>query len=181
MDKQFITELLELYAQLPAVSNINSVEYKNKILKSKSYEKLIKKCQEYEPNADRSFVTKKINSLRTNFRKEHNKKIKSVENDAEVYVPRLWYYNLLLFTCEQHKDKSEDSLSSFQNEEQATDKDTKRTVQSVDDIHGGIGKNVAHKLRGMRNEQKIIAEKIINDVLYHGQLNNLSVVSHLQL
>jgi hypothetical protein len=41
------------------------------------------------------------------------------------------------------------------------------------------GKNVAPKLRILTNEQRIIAEKLINDVLYEAQLGSLTRNSRL--
>lgn len=51
----------------------------------------------------------------------------------------------------------------------------------VEDVFDAIGKNVAHKLREMSEHQRIIAEKIISDVMYHGQMENLTMQSQLQL
>lgn len=49
----------------------------------------------------------------------------------------------------------------------------------VEDVFDAIGKNVAHKLRGMTQQQRIIAEKIISDVMYHGQMETLTAQSKL--
>lgn len=49
----------------------------------------------------------------------------------------------------------------------------------IEDVFDAIGKNVAHKLRGMTHQQRIIAEKIISDVMYHGQMENLTPNSRL--
>nr|CAD7573312.1 unnamed protein product [Timema californicum] len=45
---------------------------------------------------------------------------------------------------------------------------------SEEDVFDHVGKNVAAKLRGMDRTQRIIAEKLISDVLYSGQLDLLS-------
>lgn len=43
-------------------------------------------------------VTKKINSLRTSYRKERNKVLESIKCGVEpVYVPTLWYFSQLNF------------------------------------------------------------------------------------
>jgi len=57
--------------------------------------------------------------LRSAFRKEHKKVIKSQVSGAgaeETYAPRLWYYNQLLFLCNQEGTHS--STSSMQEEEE---------------------------------------------------------------
>ncbi|KAL9898290.1 uncharacterized protein ACN427_006491 [Glossina fuscipes fuscipes] len=53
------------------------------------------------------------------------------------------------------------------------------STQRPNDEYDGIGINVASKLRIMSAHQRIIAEKLINDVLFNAQLDNLSVNSHL--
>lgn len=58
---------------------------------------------------------------------------------------------------------------------------TIKTSSVLEDVFDAIGKNVAHKLRGMPQQQRIIAEKIISDVMYHGQMENLTTNSHMEL
>jgi hypothetical protein len=48
-----------------------------------------------------------------------------------------------------------------------------------EDMFEITGKNVASKLRILTKEQRIIAEKLINDVLYEAQLGNLKRNSRL--
>jgi hypothetical protein len=67
----------------------------------------------------RETVVKKTYNLRSAFRKEHKKVIKSQVSGAgaeEMYVPRLRYYNQLLFLCDQEAPHS--STSSMQEEEE---------------------------------------------------------------
>lgn len=61
------------------------------------------------------------------------------------------------------------------------EEDAPRTSNRIDDVFDAIGKNVAHKLRGMSEHQRIIAEKIISDVMYHGQMENLTPQTQLQI
>ena len=46
-----------------------------------------------------------------------------------------------------------------------------------EDMFEITGKNVSSKLRILTMEQKIIAEKLINDVLYEAQLGSLTRLS----
>lgn len=46
--------------------------------------------------------------------------------------------------------------------------------QKIEDKHDVFGKNVAHKLRGLDNLQRIMAEKIINDALFEAEMGNLT-------
>lgn len=47
------------------------------------------------------------------------------------------------------------------------------------DEHDSFGQTVAHDLRSMSREQVIHAKKLISDVLYEGQLQNLSISSRV--
>ncbi|CAB3247169.1 unnamed protein product [Arctia plantaginis] len=48
-----------------------------------------------------------------------------------------------------------------------------------DDEFDVFGKNVAAKLRSMTTQQKMLAEKLINDVVFNGQMEQLSLDSKL--
>lgn len=43
----------------------------------------------------------------------------------------------------------------------------------MEDEFDAIGRNVAAKLRNMKMDQRIIAEKLLNDILFEAQLGNL--------
>ncbi|XP_038211364.1 uncharacterized protein LOC119831870 [Zerene cesonia] len=57
-----------------------------------------------------------------------------------------------------------------------TEDDSKRKQHctEVDDEYDAIGINVAAKLRGLPSNMRILAEKLINDVLFQAQTNTLS-------
>lgn len=48
-----------------------------------------------------------------------------------------------------------------------------------DDIYDTIGKNVARKLRDMSDDQRIHAERLINEIMYHGLMENLTSSSKI--
>ena len=82
-------------------------------------ENKIGKVQEDEPDATRDTFVREINNLRSAFRKENKKVIKSQVSGAGagagaegMYAPGLWYYNQLLFLCDQEAPHS--SKSSMQ-------------------------------------------------------------------
>lgn len=60
-------------------------------------------------------------------------------------------------------------------------RDPVTTTVRAEDIFDSIGRNVAHKLRIMDSQQRIIAEKIIGDALYYGQLKELTRNSHIDV
>ncbi|KAJ8933493.1 hypothetical protein NQ314_013970 [Rhamnusium bicolor] len=72
-NREFLSEFIDLYRQLPEVWKVKSDVYKNRNLGNLAYEKLIEKLKEVEPNADRQMVRKKINVLRSAYRRELKK------------------------------------------------------------------------------------------------------------
>ncbi|XP_020287351.1 uncharacterized protein LOC109856458 isoform X2 [Pseudomyrmex gracilis] len=52
---------------------------------------------------------------------------------------------------------------------------------TMEDEYDAIGRNVAAKLRNMRNDQRIIAEKLVNDIMFEAQLCNLHRDSNINV
>ena len=77
-ERKFILECIEVYHSLPALWNVKSKDYSNRMKKNEQYEHLLRKYRERFPDADKDQLIKKFNSLRTNFRKEL-KRIKDSE------------------------------------------------------------------------------------------------------
>jgi hypothetical protein len=72
-------------------------------LREHAYKELVTKCKEQFPTADKEFVMKKIHAFRCNFRRELKKVIQSQKSGTsadDVYVPTLWYYDLLSFIAD---------------------------------------------------------------------------------
>ncbi|XP_073414162.1 uncharacterized protein [Dendrobates tinctorius] len=104
--EEFVHELIELYRSLPCLWQIKLADYSNRMKKREAYEKMIALFKRHNPceKVDESLVRKKIQGLRTVYKKELNKVEKSRKSDAgtdEVYVSSLWYYDLLGFTRDQ--------------------------------------------------------------------------------
>ncbi|XP_073439431.1 uncharacterized protein [Dendrobates tinctorius] len=104
--EEFVREMIELYRSLPCLWKIKSADYSKRIKKREAYEKMIAlfKCHNPSEKVDETLVRQKIQSLRTVYKKELNKVEKSRKSGAgtdEVYVPSLWYYDLLGFTCDE--------------------------------------------------------------------------------
>lgn len=105
-NRKFWCEFLEIYKGLPALWRIKSDEYSNRVMKASAYEHLIEKLKEIFPQANREMVTKKINTLRTAYRKELKKLKESQKSGAgadEVYEPTLWYFDKLSFLEDQEQ------------------------------------------------------------------------------
>lgn len=117
----FFCEFLDLYRSFPCLWQIKSKEYSDRNKKAQAYAALIEKCKELDPQANKDFVTKKINSFRTVYRKECAKIKASMRSGAgtdEVYKPSLWYFDLLAFLsdADQEPRKSVSNLEDFGNE-----------------------------------------------------------------
>ncbi|CAJ0958890.1 unnamed protein product [Ranitomeya imitator] len=104
--EEFVRELIEMYRSLPCLWQIKSAEYSNRNKKREAFAKLVALFQQHNPSekVDESVVRKKIQGLRTVYKKELNKVVRSMKSGAatdEVYVPSLWYFDLLGFTRDQ--------------------------------------------------------------------------------
>lgn len=91
-DKSFISKFIETYKYYSALWNTKSDIYKNKYQRSKGIEALIKLCKEKFQEADESFVKRKINNLRTAFKRELNKvqQAKRTRSSSDdIYIPTL--------------------------------------------------------------------------------------------
>ena len=98
MSREFTEEFIKLYESEPCLWNVKSKEYHDRNKKDTAYGKLVNKQQEIESNATKDSVIKKINNLRSAYRKENKKikqSIKSGTSADTVYKPRLWYFSLL--------------------------------------------------------------------------------------
>ncbi|KAK4886062.1 hypothetical protein RN001_002333 [Aquatica leii] len=249
-EKQFLTEFIELYRSFPCLWKIKSKEYSDRNVKSQAYEIMIEKMQEFDPEADRETVVKKINTLRTAYRRELKKKVDSERSGVggdEVYVPHLWYFDILNFIRDQEisrktqtnvEDENESeqiaaelevtrepgpfspgdelgelqsvstpptplsstsraSISTSRTSTQTT-RTAKRQIDKCDEILDAIGKRFATpavvddkftliaktwamKLRDLIPNQAIYAEKLINDVFYAAQLENLTASCTFQI
>ncbi|XP_023948797.2 uncharacterized protein LOC112053569 [Bicyclus anynana] len=56
-----------------------------------------------------------------------------------------------------------------------------RKIDNDKDEYDIFGKNVAAELRTMNHQQRIIAKKLMNDVIFHGQLQQLTVETQIQI
>ena len=103
-DRAFQLECIEVYRSLPALWKVKSDDYSNRLKKDAAYSILIKKFQEKYPQYTREDVKRKINSYRTNYRKELKKVLDSQKSGAGsgmVYEPTLWFFDALAFINDQ--------------------------------------------------------------------------------
>lgn len=98
--REILEEFINIYRNEPCLWQIKNQDYHNRDKKTAAYNKLIAQYKKIEPNANRDMIVKKMNGLRTNYRKEKKKVEESKRSGTgtnDVYVPTLWYYHLLKF------------------------------------------------------------------------------------
>ncbi|KAF5270362.1 hypothetical protein FQR65_LT05550 [Abscondita terminalis] len=102
--KETITSFIEIYKSYPCLWKIKCKDYTNRNLKNAAYDKLVEFCKTINPEANRDYVVKKIQSFRGSFRKELKKVEDSKRSGAgadEIHTPTLWYFDQLVFTIDQ--------------------------------------------------------------------------------
>ena len=105
-DRNFILVWIQVYRELPALWKVKSKEYNDRNKKNEAYEILLAKYRERYPHATKEDAKKKINSLRTNYRKELKKAQDSIRSGVvgiidEIYESSLWYFEALNFLQDQ--------------------------------------------------------------------------------
>lgn len=117
---QVIVDFIAIYRSEPCLWQVKSSEYHDRAKKDAAYNKLAKKLQEVEPDAEKKSVLSKINSLRSAFRKEKKKLEASKKSGASadsIYKPVLWYYDLFDFLHDQDTPRTSNSNLDSENDE----------------------------------------------------------------
>lgn len=99
-EKHYLSVFIKTWETYPELWNTSCKAYRDTVKKNNALDKLLDIYKKIKPNSTREDVKKKINSLRTNFRKELKKIHKSKSSGKgtdEVYVPSAWTYYELLF------------------------------------------------------------------------------------
>lgn len=113
--KNFWIEFIDLYKSLPELWKKDAEEYGNRHIRKKAYEVMVDKYNEIDKEANIYTVKKKINNMRTAFRRELNKMRKSEQTALtpnDVYVPTLWYYSNLEFLIDEMDDDEDMDLAT---------------------------------------------------------------------
>jgi len=100
VSRAFLTEFIHKYREYPYLWKGKSKEYFDRVKKNLAYEHLTTKLKEIDPDTNKEKTVKKINSLRSCFRKELKKVNDPKTSGAgadDTYTPSLWYFQELLF------------------------------------------------------------------------------------
>ncbi|XP_021922279.1 uncharacterized protein LOC110831041 isoform X2 [Zootermopsis nevadensis] len=114
--RDFVIDVIDKYRELPCLWQVSSDDYRDKAKRSSAMDQLLVLFKTKDPAANKETVQKKINSLRSCFRKEHNKvkaSQKSGSGQYEVHVPKLWYYDHMLFLEDQDIPRRSQSVDSI--------------------------------------------------------------------
>jgi hypothetical protein len=119
-ERKFIVQLIKVYKSLPALWNKKSKVYNNRTKKNEAYQQLLCKYIEREPNAVKKDVVRKINSLRTNFRKEL-KRIKDAEKSGTTAQPKLWYFKEMKFLYDEEACSLQNTIQIEDDDDQESE------------------------------------------------------------
>ncbi|CAK1591730.1 unnamed protein product [Parnassius mnemosyne] len=104
-----LEKFIEIYKSEGCLWRVKCKEYHDRDKRSTAYEKLKTKLKELEPTATKDDVIKKINTLRSNVRREEKKYDESVKSGAssnDIYKTTLWYFELFDFIGAQDVPRS---------------------------------------------------------------------------
>lgn len=106
-NKTFLEEFIEIDKKNACLRKVKSREDSDRNKKAAADEKLLKKLREIEPTANKESAVKKINNIRSAFRKEVKKVKEILKSGAgeEDYKPHLWYFALLNFLTDRKTAK----------------------------------------------------------------------------
>jgi uncharacterized coiled-coil DUF342 family protein len=103
MSREFLEEFIKIYDSEPCLWQVKNKLHHDRVKKEAAYTRLIQKFKTIEPsNACKDSVVKKINNIRSAYRKE-NKKVKASQKSGagtdEGYEPKLWYIFQIAEVC----------------------------------------------------------------------------------
>lgn len=113
-DREALKAFISVYRQNPILWNTSLKEYSDRDKKNKCYKELLQVYQKIKKNAKIEDVKKKLNSLRTNYRKEL-RKIKDSQRTGsstdDIYEPTSWIFWELQFLKDvEQLDKSRSTM-----------------------------------------------------------------------
>ncbi|XP_045464761.1 uncharacterized protein LOC123674006 [Harmonia axyridis] len=103
---EVLTEMLEMFKSNTLLWDTSHSLYLNKNARNQAFAGLLDVYKRIKPEATIRDVKKKIENMRTTYKKEL-KKVKRIGSESkEQYVPTLWYYELMLFLDKQKMIRS---------------------------------------------------------------------------
>lgn len=116
MNPTFLADFIETYRNAPCLWKVSSKEYHNKQKRDLAMQELLEFTKNTIPDATIGFIKKRIENIRSSFRREVGKVQASMTSGTgteNVYTPKLWYFDLLEFTVvHELPKKSKSTLPS---------------------------------------------------------------------
>ncbi|EDV97768.1 GH17048 [Drosophila grimshawi] len=187
-------DFFKVYRQLPALWSVYDEVYKNQRMKKLAFNCLLECYKKIDSKANVDSMRRKINSIRTCFRRELRKVEQSeqmAESTHEVYVPHLWYFNELsflrghdartpqlaslaetsdMFWNDDDHDENESKNELNDDKDNDSEKESKVNLRDEADIYA---EGWATSYRKLDQTNKLLAKKAIEEILVLGQLNQL--------
>ncbi|XP_073830403.1 uncharacterized protein [Musca autumnalis] len=204
-ENEFLKEFLCCYEMQRCLWDITSPEYMMRDIKTKAYGELLNVMKKYKKDCSIDDVKKKINVIRSSYRREL-KKIKQSESSGagvdSVYQPKIWWFDACKFL--QSYEKPTGSISTLSEDDLLKDSPddivcepsikTKRSIkqnsaldaalsylQKESDSFDLAGKTWASRLRKMDSTQSKLADRLINEIIFQGKLKMLTMDSSVQI
>lgn len=105
-DQKHLKEFILVLETLPEVWDSSNEYSLNKVKRANAYEQLLEIFKKIKPGATTKDVIAKINSLKSNYRKELKKITDSKRSGAaaeNVYKPKSWVFHMLKFLNKNEK------------------------------------------------------------------------------
>ena len=102
-NRHLVSLLIENFRAHPCLWKVKHKDYKNKTLRLQALRQIKSVLSVFVPNLTEELLRKKIDGIRGQFRRELKNKInskKSGAGTADLYVPKLWFFDDLSFLIE---------------------------------------------------------------------------------
>ncbi|XP_068212570.1 uncharacterized protein [Palaemon carinicauda] len=113
-EREVLLQFIHTYRDHPALWKVKSKEYSNKMARNIGISALQDVLKELDPDCTRDTVIKKINCLRSSFRRECRKIESSKKcgiSPDDIYRSSLWYFEEMMFVVDQ--DGTRDNCSTW--------------------------------------------------------------------
>ncbi|XP_035442289.2 uncharacterized protein LOC118270658 [Spodoptera frugiperda] len=195
-EQQLLIEVLAKYRELPVLWDITHKHYNHRDVRKKAYEYLLEYYNEYDKTATIYTLKKKIENMRSAYKREIKKVEKGVV-DGQPYTPSLWYFNHLKFLDQEYTSLDYDSDTNLtygpvpkkaktRMHEQNVEDDDALTSSSDgetldDESAEAFGKTVTCTLKELPKLQRCLAEKLMSEVLFYAKMDQLHLSSMITL
>lgn len=97
VDNEHWRAFINKYKSLPELWKTNDDSYKHKNTRQAGWETLLEYFHRIDPNANVDTLKRRINNMRTCYRRE----LKKIEKSEHLYEPTLWYFEAFEFLRDQ--------------------------------------------------------------------------------